>query len=380
MSDLTFRNYIDVEKFSSKQHKIFTCLLILGILLILGKYITPIEHLVAMYVELAESEANSVAGSALITFGAVRLINAAISFAQEISFSVGVFGGANLSPFKVLEPIDDSIERFSQILFYMLIAFKMMAVFFTPLLVLGDFALLVGLPGALAKKYIIPLQHINWPKKLITFGLFAYIFPLSFLLALQLGNLVIEDRIQREYKVFSGIIDDADLEKINEVSEEQPLTEQKVGVDSSQTETKGQPSETKWWWPFSSDNENSDGEEKNVSDIKDESSWWEFWKDNENDPGMFETFSSIWDTTLNVWDHVAQATKIVGTLVLNSGTIIDASLTLLALYLIKLILIPALFLYFSIKLLRSLMSRENKFLDYSMEKMNPFRKKDESKG
>ena len=176
MSDLTIRNYIDVEKFSSKQHKIFTGLLILGILLVLGKYFTPIDHLVAMYVEMAESEANSVAGSALITFGAARLINAAISFAQEISFSVGFFGGADFSPFKVLEPIDDSIERFSQMLFYMLIAFKMMAIFFTPLIVLGDIALLVGLSGALVQRFIIGLQHICWPKKLITFGFFCIYF------------------------------------------------------------------------------------------------------------------------------------------------------------------------------------------------------------
>ncbi len=385
MSDFSLRNFIDVEKFSSKQHRISTALLILLILLVLGKYYTPLENFVASYIEIAESEANSVAGSALITFGAARLINAAISFAQEVSFSVGFFGGADFSPFKVLEPIDDSIERFSGMLFYMLIAFKMMAIFFTPLIVIGDIALLVGLSGAIAKKLIIALQDIDWPKKLITFGIFAYIFPLSFLLSMQLGNFVLEDPIQREFIVFSNVIDETELEEIDKESKNstrieesnEPLeSDQSQGEKSSQDDTVDQPSETKWYWPFSS-NEGEDKEvELNVSEIEDEKSWWQFWRGNEDDPGMFETFSSIWDSTIVVWDHVAQASKIVGTLSLNTGTLIDASLTLLALYLIKLILIPALFLYFSIKILKVLISSDNKFINYSMEKMNPFRQKD----
>ena len=358
---------------------------------------------VASYIEMAELEANSVAGSALITFGAARLINAAISFAQEVSFSVGFFGGADFSPFKVLEPIDDSIERFSEMLFYMLIAFKMMAIFFTPLIVLGDIAFLVGLSGAIAKKFIIALQDIDWPKKLITFGFFAYILPLSFLLAMQLGNFVLEDRIQKEFKVFSSVIDEAGIEEISQgepeiienendsssklVNEEKPLksipncevkslwkfweNNDEIPSCTSGSILNEKPNDQNEWWEFWK----SDTPENQENQASANDSWWKFWDDSDDDPGIFSTLDSFWGLTLNVWDHVAQATKIVGTLVLNTGTLIDASLTLLALYLIKLILIPALFLYFSIKILKVLISSENKFINYSMEKMNPFRPK-----
>ena len=227
---------------------------------------------------------------------------------------------------------------------------------------------------------------------------------------MQLGNFVIEDRIQKEFKVFSGVIDEAGLEETSQVesetietkkSEEQSALEEVA--EEKQTESQltceeksiwkfwennddipactlaskldEEPENQKGWWEFWK----SDTPENLNSQSSGNDSWWKFWKDNDDDPGIFSTLDSFWGLTLNVWDHVAQATKIVGTLVLNTGTIIDASLTLLALYLIKLILIPALFLYFSIKLLRGLMSRENKFLDYSMEKMNPFRQKEGSK-
>ena len=373
MSTNSIQNSENVEKISSKQQQIFTFLLIIGILLVLLKYITPLENLVSSYIELAESEANSVAGSALITFGAARLINAAISFAQEVSFSVGFFGGADFSPFKVLEPIDDSIERFSDMLFYMLIAFKMMAIFFTPLIVLGDIALLIGLTGVLVKIYIISLHHIDWPRKLVSFGLFAYLFPLSFLLAMQLGNLVIEDRIQSEFKVFSDVIDEAGLEEISETESEiieiENVEEQSV---TEQVNEENQPeSQISWWEFWKSDSRDDQEIQNNPND-----SWWRFWESSNDDPGIFSTLNSFWGLTLNVWDQVAQATKVVGTLLLNSGSLIDASLTLLALYLIKLILIPALFLYFSIKLLRVIISHDHKFFDYSMDKMNPFKPKD----
>ena len=407
MRAFSLHNYIDTEKLSSKQHVIISCLLLVGIFLVLGKYFTPIESLVAYYIGLAESEANDVAKSALITFGAARLINAAISFAQEVSFSIGFFGGADFSPFKVLEPIDDSIERFSEMLFYMLIAFKVMAIFFTPLIVLGDFALGAGLLGAVLKKYIIGLKHIDWPMKLITFGLFAYILPLSFLLAMKLGNLVIEDQIQREFTVFSSVIEEAKLGEITEVktdvteieendeqltsspkSEETHIPNQQICEEKSiwtfwknneeipactpasklDEELKGQKS---WWEFWKTDLPDDSGNQP-----KDNNDWWKFWKDSDDDPGIFSTLDSFWGLTLNVWDHIAQATKIVGILVLNTNTLIDASLTLLALYLIKLILIPALFLYFSIKVLKILFSSGNNFLDYSLEKMNPFMSKD----
>ena len=340
MSTFSLRNYVDTEKFSSRQHVIFSCLLFIAILLVLGKYITPIDNLVSRYVEMAESEANNVAGAALITFGAARLINAAISFAQEVSFSVGFFGGADFSPFKVLEPVDDTIERFSEMLFYMLIAFKIMAILFTPLIVLGNISLGIGLIGVIIKNYLIPLKDIKWPRKLVMFGLFAYIFPLSFLLAMQLGNLALEDQIQKEFKVFSNVIDEADLEKISkensdnviiEESDEQQLPEEKIEEIPSETDSEDQPSEPKWWWPFSSNEQENGDNDKNVSEIVDEKSWWEFWKGNDDDPGMFDTFSIIWDTTIIAWDHVAQATKTIGILVLNANSLVDASLTLLAL-------------------------------------------------
>ena len=62
---------------------------------------------------------------ALISYGTARALNAAISFAQGTEVSVQPMGvGVNLAPGQLLDPINDLVEQFSQLMLFACIAFS----------------------------------------------------------------------------------------------------------------------------------------------------------------------------------------------------------------------------------------------------------------
>ncbi len=70
------------------------------------------------FISGARDYAQKIAISSATTYMSLRLINAAISFAEEVEVGgsvVAVSGSAH--PFKVLEPIDDAVERLSSAIF-----------------------------------------------------------------------------------------------------------------------------------------------------------------------------------------------------------------------------------------------------------------------
>lgn len=70
------------------------------------------------FIKGAKDYSQEIAKSSATTYLSLRLINAAISFAEEVEVGgsvIAVSGSAH--PFKVLEPIDDAIERLSAAIF-----------------------------------------------------------------------------------------------------------------------------------------------------------------------------------------------------------------------------------------------------------------------
>jgi hypothetical protein len=69
--------------------------------------------------ETASNYSKEIAKSAAVTYAALRGINAALSFVEEVEVEVStVVASTSVQPFKLLEPLDDAVERLSSTIFY----------------------------------------------------------------------------------------------------------------------------------------------------------------------------------------------------------------------------------------------------------------------
>lgn len=74
-------------------------------------------------------------GKATIVYGTTRAVMAGLSFLEEVEFNVSVFVGTTVSPFKVVKPINDFLDRFSNVL---LLAITSLAVMKLMTFILGS--------------------------------------------------------------------------------------------------------------------------------------------------------------------------------------------------------------------------------------------------
>ena len=257
------------------------------------------------------------------------------------------------------------IERFSEMLFYMIVAFKVMAIIFTPVVTFGSYLLGFGLIGSFLKNFIRQLDHILWPRKLIMIGLFTLFFPLSFQIAMWVGDKTLNVHIDRELKVFTGVSEKIELEddiidgliREEDIEEKDPQNietsngsekQKAVGNDDSKIirseseESKSEIAESKGFWEtinplnlFKSDNEEdvdtSVPENLDSTDSEEnQQSFWErinplnyivFWENDDKDPGF-------WGSITYLWDQVKSVGRVIKSLIENATELIDASLTL----------------------------------------------------
>jgi hypothetical protein len=74
-------------------------------------------------------------GKATVVYGTTRAVMAGLSFLEEVEFNVSVFVGTTISPFKVVKPINDFLDRFSNVL---LLAITSLAVMKLMTFILGS--------------------------------------------------------------------------------------------------------------------------------------------------------------------------------------------------------------------------------------------------
>lgn len=87
---------------------------------------------------------------ALVTAGvyvSLRAINAALSAAQEVEIGASIGAQASLQPLKVLEPVDDTVERVADVVFSVAAGAALMVVGLQPVAAIGLVLLGVGLLG-----------------------------------------------------------------------------------------------------------------------------------------------------------------------------------------------------------------------------------------
>ena len=142
-------------------------------------------------VSVAEGTAQDMAKASIGVYISLRAINAALSTAQEIEVGASVVGQASLQPLKVLEPVDDTVERVADVVFLVATGAALTGVGLAPVVSVGLVVLGAGLLGKLRFHLIPSLAKAVKPAcdKGITLGLAVGLaIPLMFVLGVWVGE------------------------------------------------------------------------------------------------------------------------------------------------------------------------------------------------
>lgn len=142
-------------------------------------------------VSVAEGTAQDIAKASIGVYISLRAINAALSTAQEIEVGASVVGQASLQPLKVLEPVDDTVERVADVVFLVAAGAALAGVGLAPVVSVGLVVLGAGLLGRLGLYRIPSFAGTLNPlcDKGITLGLAVGLaIPLMFVLGVWVGE------------------------------------------------------------------------------------------------------------------------------------------------------------------------------------------------
>ena len=140
---------------------------------------------------VSERTAENIAASAVTVYVSLRAINAALSTAQEIEVGASVVGQASLQPLKVLEPVDDTVERVADAVFLVAAGAALAAVGLAPVVSVGLVVLGAALLGRLSFGRSPALARTVKPlcNKAITLGIaVGFAIPAVFVLAVWVGE------------------------------------------------------------------------------------------------------------------------------------------------------------------------------------------------
>lgn len=136
----------------------------------------------------AQEYARGVAAASAGLYITLRTLNAVLSTAQELEVGGGVVVEGYAKPLKVLEPIDDTVERIAGVVFFVMVSTGVIALAIGPVSAVG-FGLigLAALMGLLARSSGRPGASLVQPVGLHGVML-AVALPLSFLVASLLAD------------------------------------------------------------------------------------------------------------------------------------------------------------------------------------------------
>ena len=160
------------------------------------------------------------------TYASLRVINAALSTAQEAEFSASaaVVGGS-AKPMKVLEPLDDFIEQMASIVLWVAIVSGILSVGLWPVVIFGS--LLLSLAAAMrwflqSKDWSSSLSRaLLWP------GLFlALVIPATFVFSPLVADLATQNKWEEAVSTLSAfeakseeLVDQQDVSEAGETGQ-----------------------------------------------------------------------------------------------------------------------------------------------------------------
>lgn len=150
----------------------------------------------------AQTYARSVATASAATYVTLRTLNAFLSTIQEVEVGGGaVVVQGSAQPFKAVEPVDDTVERVAQLVFFLMVATGVIAVAMGPASAVG-YVMIAG--AALLSLLVRADLARDLARRLGWYGVFlALAVPASFLLS----SLVADQMTETVLAEHSAVID-----------------------------------------------------------------------------------------------------------------------------------------------------------------------------
>lgn len=140
----------------------------------------------------AQRYASTIATTSAAVYITLRSLNAILSAAQEVEVGGSLVASVSAQPFKVLEPIDDTIERVAGFVFFVMVATGVLAVAMGPVGAIGfamaAFALCLAAFAGPNRSATALARRLGW------YGVFlGFALPLAFVCASLLADRMTED-------------------------------------------------------------------------------------------------------------------------------------------------------------------------------------------
>lgn len=155
----------------------------------------------------AQRYAETIAEASAVTYVTLRSLNAVLSTAQEVEVGASLGFSGSFQPGKVLEPVDDTIERIAGLVFTIMVTTGVLAVAMGPVSAVG-FAMVAGALTLWAADLLIGRLDVVavLARRLVWYGAFlAIALPLTFLLSSTVADRLTQDVWSRNAAVIDEI-------------------------------------------------------------------------------------------------------------------------------------------------------------------------------
>ena len=182
------------------------CLLV-ALLLVAATFFQP------PFVGSAERHSSDVAESAALAYAALRVINATLSTAKEAEVSVPIVGGLGAKPGMILDPIDETVARVSDVLFLLMAVTAVLKFAIGPIATLGAATSAAGFVGLSLVRCFPRLESARvLAQRLAVLGLvLALVLPASFAAGGWFGREITQDRLDAAYQTLRAAGGEDDL-------------------------------------------------------------------------------------------------------------------------------------------------------------------------
>ncbi|MEY8829223.1 hypothetical protein AB9K34_12565 [Sedimentitalea sp. XS_ASV28] len=162
----------------------------------------------------AQGYAATVSAASAATYVTLRMLNAALSTAQEVEVGASLGFSGTVQPGKMLEPVDDTIERIAGVVFALMLVTGVLAVAMGPVGAVGA-AMIAGASALwIADRLLGPRDVISMlSRRLVWYGLFFLLaLPGAFVLTDLLANRFTGDVMMRHQAIIAEITDTVEVD------------------------------------------------------------------------------------------------------------------------------------------------------------------------
>ncbi|MFC3613909.1 hypothetical protein ACFORG_09085 [Lutimaribacter marinistellae] len=155
----------------------------------------------------ARDYAGTVSTASAATYVGLRTLNAVLSTAQEIEVGGSLVVSGTAQPLKVLEPVDDTIERIAGVVFSLMVATGILAVAMGPVGAVGAGMIAGASLLWIADRLLGPRDVISdLSRRLVWYGAFFLLaLPASFVISGELADILTGDVLTRHEAIIAEI-------------------------------------------------------------------------------------------------------------------------------------------------------------------------------